>query len=304
MLIKVVLIKQIVDYVKEINSDNYYVVYSTITNGTLFNDEMVEFFKKNNFVVTVSLDGTKEAHDSVRKFKNGEGSFDVIANNLLKYGKEIPIKCRLTINDMNTNVEDAIMQIRKSGIQKIIIGVDTGISDNAFDEFMQHYNNLMEIYYNDIKRGDFYCIENVTCNLEKIITRRRVSSRCNAGRAYFTISADKKVYDCHRLVGTKEGFVCDLNSQMSEEIEKYIEKMDKTIGQDVGTRISSCRECSFKYLCGGMCYQHAYIKNGKRFSKISRVCCMTQYEIKTTLNIITSLELEERRKFISYIMEM
>lgn len=296
------LIKKIVEYVNEVNTYNYHIAYSTITNGTLFTDEIIDFLRKNNFIVTVSLDGTKEAHDKMRKFKDGRGSFDVIAQNVRKYKNQLTLKGRLTVNDYNTNIVDSVFQIKDLGIDNIIIGVDSNISDENFKVFMENYKKLMEIYFNDLKNEKFYCIENITFNLAKIVTRRRISSHCNAGRAYFTISADGKVYDCHRLVGIEEGYVCDANCEFTEKIDCYSHKMDEIIKQNVGERISSCKDCSFKYLCGGMCYHQAYTVNGKRFSKVSKGCLLTTYEMKVVLDIITSLNVEQRKKFISYIM--
>lgn len=300
-LLQFELIKEIVAYVKIINKKGYHIAYSIVTNGTLFNDDVIEFLEYNNFIVTISLDGTKEAHDRMRKFKDGRGSFDTIAENIRKYRNQITFKGRLTVNNHNTNVFDSVCQIKNLGINNIIIGVDTNISDSNFSIFMKSYKKLMENYFNDLKNANFYCIENITFNLVKIITRRRISSHCNAGRSYFTISADGKVYDCHRLVDTTEGYVCDLKNGFAEEVNCYSQKMDKIIKKDVAERISSCKKCSFKYLCGGMCYHDAYSANGKRFSKVPKSCLLITYEIKSVLDIITSLNIEQRRKFISYI---
>ena len=45
------------------------------TNGTMLTDEWCEFFRENNWLVGVSIDGPQEFHDEYRKSKMGKPSF-------------------------------------------------------------------------------------------------------------------------------------------------------------------------------------------------------------------------------------
>ena len=45
------------------------------TNGTMLTDEWCEFFRENNWLVGVSIDGPQEFHDEYRKNKQGKPSF-------------------------------------------------------------------------------------------------------------------------------------------------------------------------------------------------------------------------------------
>jgi uncharacterized protein len=46
------------------------------TNATLIDDKWAGFFKENNYLVGVSIDGPQRLHDAYRVAKGGEGSFD------------------------------------------------------------------------------------------------------------------------------------------------------------------------------------------------------------------------------------
>ena len=46
------------------------------TNGMRLNDEWCAFFKEEDFLIGLSLDGPKEIHDRYRKDKQGRGTFD------------------------------------------------------------------------------------------------------------------------------------------------------------------------------------------------------------------------------------
>ena len=52
------------------------------TNGTLLDDEWCRFFKENDFLIGISIDGPRELHDSYRVDKRGQGTFDRVMRGL------------------------------------------------------------------------------------------------------------------------------------------------------------------------------------------------------------------------------
>lgn len=74
------------------------------TNGTLLTDEWCEFFKENNWLVGVSIDGPQEFHDEYRKNKLGKPSFVKVMqgiNLLKKHGVEW--NAMAVVNDFNAD---------------------------------------------------------------------------------------------------------------------------------------------------------------------------------------------------------
>ena len=72
------------------------------TNGLLLNDTWCEFFRKNNFLVGISIDGGKAAHDAYRQTPTGQPTHHRVlrAINLLKkYGVEY--NALAVVNDIN-----------------------------------------------------------------------------------------------------------------------------------------------------------------------------------------------------------
>jgi uncharacterized protein len=70
--------------------------YTIQTNGTQLDDEWCVFFKKNNFLVGLSMDGPQELHDVYRVNKGGAGSFDQVMrglNFLKKHKVDFNILC-------------------------------------------------------------------------------------------------------------------------------------------------------------------------------------------------------------------
>jgi uncharacterized protein len=76
-------VKQVVEYAKK-KFKGWQLVFNMTTNLTMMNDDILEYWLENNFLILVSLDGSKENHDAKRVFPNGKGSHDVIIKNLKK----------------------------------------------------------------------------------------------------------------------------------------------------------------------------------------------------------------------------
>lgn len=74
------------------------------TNGTLLNDDWCRFFKENNWLVGVSIDGPQEFHDEYRRNKQGLPSFIKVMqgiNLLNKHGVEW--NAMAVVNDFNAD---------------------------------------------------------------------------------------------------------------------------------------------------------------------------------------------------------
>lgn len=67
-----------VDLIKKYAPAGMQVEHAIQTNGTLLNEEWCEFFRANNFLVGLSLDGPRELHDLYRVDKGGAGTFDKV----------------------------------------------------------------------------------------------------------------------------------------------------------------------------------------------------------------------------------
>jgi uncharacterized protein len=64
------------------------------TNGTLLDDEWCQFFKENNFLIGISIDGPRHLHDAHRVDKGGAPTFDKVMRGLRllqKHGVEYNI---------------------------------------------------------------------------------------------------------------------------------------------------------------------------------------------------------------------
>lgn len=88
MLLYNEIIEPLVLYSEEKYGDS--ITFGITTNGTLLNEERIDFFANHHFNMLLSIDGNKTTQDFNRPQRNGEGSFDLIEKNIPYLLKKFP----------------------------------------------------------------------------------------------------------------------------------------------------------------------------------------------------------------------
>lgn len=89
-LLRFSFIKEQMEYAKK-RLEGKELTFILTTNGTLLNDEMIEYFMVNHMELTVSLDGDQKSHNKNRRFySNDKGSFDTIFEKLQHIKEKYP----------------------------------------------------------------------------------------------------------------------------------------------------------------------------------------------------------------------
>lgn len=72
------------------------------TNGTLLTDAFCRFFKDNNFLIGVSIDGPETMHNAYRKTKSGKNAFSLTMRGIdLLQKHRVPFNTLTTVNAIN-----------------------------------------------------------------------------------------------------------------------------------------------------------------------------------------------------------
>ena len=90
------LMRPLAFYKRALSLQRYYgrglhIENSIQTNGTLLNDEWCAFFRENNFLVGISIDGPQQVHDAYRRGRRGQPTFKQVMKGielLQKHGVE------------------------------------------------------------------------------------------------------------------------------------------------------------------------------------------------------------------------
>ncbi len=74
------------------------------TNGTLLNDEWCRFFKENNWLVGISIDGPQRFHDEYRKNRRGQPSFAKVMRGIELLNKHgVEWNAMAVVNNLNAD---------------------------------------------------------------------------------------------------------------------------------------------------------------------------------------------------------
>ncbi|MEA2011099.1 MAG: anaerobic sulfatase maturase [Actinomycetota bacterium] len=93
-----------VELVDQYRKPGQEITYTIQTNGILIDDEWAAFFKENDFLVGISVDGTEPLHDAYRVDKRGKGSFERVMRGFeaLK-ARDVDVNVLCTVHAINAD---------------------------------------------------------------------------------------------------------------------------------------------------------------------------------------------------------
>jgi uncharacterized protein len=244
------------------------VIHNTLqTNGMLLDDEWCEFFRKNRFLVGISLDGPKELHDACRTDAHGRGTFERVMQGLSllkKHRVEFNILC--TVNAVNGDHplevyrffrdeakvqfiqfipvverdprtgEMAPCSVRPDQFGKFLIGV--------FDEWVRHDVGAVYVQQFDTALACWYgephgiCVFSPTCGHAMVIEH------------------NGDIYSCDHFVNPDHLLG---NIMITPLAELVTSERQLQFGRDkCETLPEYCRDCQFLFSCHGECPKNRF----------------------------------------------
>lgn len=185
--------------------------FSINTNGTIFNQKIEDLLHEYKVKMSVSMDGTKEAHDAYRIFRSGRGTYDVVAENVPKFLACDPytmVNATLTAEALDL-YEYAVL-FRELGFKLIrfaMVGTSTpGISvrrEEMLQRLHDNYDRLANRYLEDMRSGSVWYLADFYKYFDNLRYLRRRMNRCGAGTSYVNLDVNGDVHLCHRFTADK-----------------------------------------------------------------------------------------------------
>jgi len=240
--------------------------YSITTNGTLLTIEDGEFFEKYGFAVTVSLDGVGEIHDALRPFRDSHGSYTRIVANvrpLLEMQRRMQVSARVTVTPKNLELRETLDELLGLGFHSVgfspMLHAPSGseeMAESDLDQMLAHMIDCGEEFERRALRGERYAFSNLATAIEQIHKGTHRPYPCGAGAGYFGVSADGRLYACHRFVGDPAALFGDVQHGLKPAVQSEWLRARHVHAQ------TPCSGCWARYLCGGGCH-HEVIHRGR-----------------------------------------
>ena len=248
------------------------------TNGTLLTDDWCKFFKDNNFLVGISVDGPQHCHDVYRKTMDNRPSFYQVMRGLALLKKhDVEFNIMGVVNDYNVNFPLEFYNFFKSidcryiQFAGIIEKVDGDFAPwnvpsekwgdfliAIFDEWVKQDVGTFFIQYFDSTLANWMgvspgiCIQAKTCGHAGVMEFN--------GDVY---SCDHFVYPEYKLGNINNRTLTEM-MYSAEQIKFGNDKYDKLPSQ--------CKNCKYLFACNGECPKNRIIKTDSGEEGLNYLC--------------------------------
>ncbi|MFV0450363.1 MAG: anaerobic sulfatase maturase [Vibrio sp.] len=287
--------RRAVELVKKYNVDDKKVIHTLQTNGLLINDEWCQFFKENEFLIGISIDGPQELHDAYRVTRSGKPThhkvmtaieclkaFRVEFNTLTVINNinvEKPLEVYRFLKDIGSRnmqfiplVERKSKQPNKDGLYLIDPDYDQAADMTPHsvdsDKFGLFLNAVFgDWLINDV--GDIY-IQFFEHTLAK--WAGEISNLCHFAEecgSAFAMESNGDVYSCDHYVYS-EHMLGNIHAQTIKDIN--LSEKNKKFGSNKAKLCLDCSSCDYKFLCNGGCPKYRILQTNNVDLKKNYLC--------------------------------
>ena len=282
---------------KEYNKN---VRFTLTTNGTLLDENKINFINENISNIVLSLDGLKETNDYMRKYNGGEGSYFEIVPLYQKLvaertGKYKDYYIRGTFTKKNLNFAKDVIHMRELGFENVSVEPvvaeeysDYAISNEDLPAIFKEYEILAkEIIKRKKNNKDIFNFFHFNIDLENGPCIYKRAKGCGSGSEYLAVTPNGDIYPCHQFVGNEKYKLGNVNKSDDfdiSDIKLNKDLMKKFYDNNIITN-EKCEKCWAKYFCGGGCPANNDKFNNNIYSPYESACKMEKKRIECAIAI-------------------
>ena len=229
-----------------------------VTNGYLLTKDVLEqLIQYKVRTIQITLDGTKETHDSRRYLRNHGGTFDKIVSNLLSLkdlaasNEKFPaINVRINVDQTNKDEAFELLDfIDKSPFRAYVTPYVAGVYD---EKDLEHKYTLTDSEYGKLKNKFLKELEKRGYSIDySAYYPQRITANCCCDRYNaVVVDAHGNFYKCWEEIGNMDSCIGQLGADINFNLPKcYFDYLlyDPTLDEE-------CKKCKILPVCmGGGC---------------------------------------------------
>lgn len=241
------------------------------TNGIGLTDVWAAFFKENDFLVGLSIDGVKDTHDLYRVDGKGEGTFSRVMDTVRLFERHgVAYNILTVVNRQTARRAEKIYNFYKknkfSYLQFIpcLDPIGDEMGQESFSLTPKEYGaflcTLFDLWYRDIAQGTAPSVRQFENYIEMLLGGPpEACGMAGVCGHQHVVEADGSVYPCDFFVldAYKLGNLRETDLEEINRRREALHFVEQSAAVD-----EKCRACRFFSLCRGGCRRHRPEQNG------------------------------------------
>ena len=226
--------------------------FAVNTNGTLLNDSIIEFMKRERFRVYLSLDGPEAHHNICRRQVDGSGSFKLIEPHIPALRKLDTVVLSVVTRENMHSLSDAVRWIQVQGFRNMTAAVDfdgkwTG---EEFDVLAREYTELAKLWL-EFKRNKIpFYLGTIQDKLKFRLTgQRHRTSTCHVAEGIVACAANGNLFPCTRFISSKPAAPYIMGNVYDEPAKIFGGDVARDIRDFFVRDKEDCEGCAIRFRC-------------------------------------------------------
>ena len=234
------------------NSSKFRLRFAVNTNGTLLDDSIIEYLKRENFRIYLSLDGPEAHHNVCRKQVGGAGSFNLVEPHIPALRKLDTVVLSVVTRENMRSLSDAVRWIQAQGLRNMTAAVDfdgkwTG---EEFDVLAAEYVKMAG-FWMELKRKkvQFY-LGTIQDKLKFRLTgQRHRTSSCHVVEGIVACAANGNLFPCTRFISSKKDAPYIMGNVYDDPAKIFCGAVARDVRDFFDRDKEDCKGCAIRFRC-------------------------------------------------------
>ena len=299
-------VKELVRYGRSLEKDHdKHFRFTITTNGTLLNEEILDFVNREMDNIVLSIDGRKEVNDRMRPWRSGKGQksvdgaasvYERIVPKYLAVARsrnEERYFVRGTFTHENLDFSEDVKHLADLGFTRISVEPVVAapespwaIREEDIPVLSAEYDKLAGMILQYRREGRPFHFFHFDIDLEGGPCVAKRLSGCGSGCEYLGVTPWGDLYPCHQFVGNERFVMGNVFDGITRE-----DIREQFLASNVYTR-EECTGCFARYYCSGGCAANAWNFNGDINTVYREGCALQKKRIECAI-MLKAAEAEE-----------